>query len=196
MSKNKFEYWLYSDGTDQGSFEDFNAAEKALNNLYYNGEITVWDNVNHEIVKQMGTPDQIAEWEQFLFNEHQISKVPTQGDAYEPDRITNFVHGDLLSSGVPSYEDVIHMDEDKPSDAINPKHYQDVVPGMQYMKCMEYMLEGKVGVEAHLLGQVYKYLMRLGKKDPKEQDAGKAKWYLDCLTKYYKTDTVDTDNNG
>jgi hypothetical protein len=80
------------------------------------------------------------------------------------------------------------------TDAINPAHYQDIVPGLQYMQVMAHTLKGFEGVEAHLLGQVYKYLMRLGRKDPKIQDSEKALWYLSCLVKYYKTGTVQVDN--
>jgi hypothetical protein len=71
-------------------------------------------------------------------------------------------------------------------DAINPKHYQDIVPGMQYMEMMQYMLPranlDQLG--SHLLGQVYKYEMRLGKKDADIQELFKAKWYLDYLLAY------------
>ena len=68
-------------------------------------------------------------------------------------------------------------------DHINPQHYKDIVPGYEYMDCMEHMLQGWEGVEAHLLGQVYKYLMRCGKKDAPEQELKKAQWYLERLIK-------------
>ncbi len=61
---------------------------------------------------------------------------------------------------------------------VNPGHYQDIVPGFSYSEAMEHILKGHDGLEAHLLGQVYKYLMRLGKKDGKLQDSKKAHWYL------------------
>jgi hypothetical protein len=82
------------------------------------------------------------------------------------------------------------------TDAINPAHYQDVVPGMQYMECMQYMLKDFNGVESHLLGQVYKYLMRLKKKDPVLQDSKKALWYLEELVKYYETGEVNLKDKG
>ena len=72
------------------------------------------------------------------------------------------------------------------ADAVNPKHYKDIIPGYQYIQLMEYMLAGKTGVEAHLLGQIYKYATRLGKKDSLEQDASKIAWYACCLRDYYK----------
>jgi hypothetical protein len=78
---------------------------------------------------------------------------------------------------------------------VSGNHYNDVVPGMQYMEMMQYMLEGKSGVEAHLFGQVYKYLMRAGKKDDYEQDIRKARWYTNCLVKYVQTNKIDVENN-
>lgn len=84
---------------------------------------------------------------------------------------------------------------DNISKAVSGSHYNDVVPGFQYMQMMQYMLDGKDGVEAHLLGQVYKYLMRSGKKDDVEQEYRKARWYLNCLVKFKQTGIVDPNNN-
>ena len=86
-------------------------------------------------------------------------------------------------------------EHDSISKAVSGSHYNDVVPGYQYMEMMQHMLEGKEGVEAHLLGQVYKYLMRAGKKDDVEQEYRKARWYLNCLVKFMQTGKVDPNNN-
>jgi coenzyme F420-reducing hydrogenase alpha subunit len=69
-------------------------------------------------------------------------------------------------------------------DHINPQHYKNVAAGKQYMELMVDMLQGKSGVEAHLFGQVYKYLMRCGSKDQEVQELNKALWYLQALIKY------------
>lgn len=69
-------------------------------------------------------------------------------------------------------------------DHINPPHYKNVAAGKQYMELMVDMLAGKSGVEAHLFGQVYKYLMRCGGKDQETQELNKALWYLQALIKY------------
>ena len=61
--------------------------------------------------------------------------------------------------------------------AVDPKHYKDIIPGYQYMNLMEWLLIPFQGVEAHLMGQIYKYLMRYGKKDNKVQELGKVEWY-------------------
>jgi len=77
-------------------------------------------------------------------------------------------------------------------DHINPTHYKGVAAGKQYIELMQDLLEGYSGVEAHLLGQIYKYSMRLGKKDSKEQDATKISWYAQCLANYYRTGKIET----
>ena len=52
------------------------------------------------------------------------------------------------------------------------------------MDMMVYMLDDFDGVEAHLMGQIYKYLMRYGKKDSKLQELQKVEWYLTYLIKH------------
>lgn len=69
------------------------------------------------------------------------------------------------------------MEQDK----ISPKHYKEILPGYEYMDMMVFMLKDLEGAEAHLMGQVYKYLMRYGKKDDKLQELKKAQWYLNYL---------------
>jgi len=70
------------------------------------------------------------------------------------------------------------------NNAISPKHYKEIVPGYEYMDMMVYMLDDFDGVEAHLMGQIYKYLMRYGKKDSKLQELQKVEWYLTYLIKH------------
>ena len=72
----------------------------------------------------------------------------------------------------------------KEPNAINPPHYQNVAAGLQYMELMVDMLANKSGIEAHLFGQVYKYMMRCGKKDKSLQELEKAQWYLNALVNY------------
>lgn len=96
--------------------------------------------------------------------------------------------------GEPEDPEAVQMADER-EHYVSGNHYNDVVPGMQYMEMMQYMLDGKSGVEAHLLGQIYKYLMRAGKKDDYEQDLRKASWYCNCLAKYINTGTVSADDN-
>jgi hypothetical protein len=86
-----------------------------------------------------------------------------------------------------------NREEQTVTDKINPSHYKEIVPGMQYMQMMQYMLKGYEGVEAHLMGQVYKYQMRNGKKDEAVQELSKAVWYLLCEIIYLKTGKVAVD---
>jgi len=94
--------------------------------------------------------------------------------------------------GVPYIEQVkerVKSIMESRDDKINPPHYKNVAAGKQYMELMVDMLENKEGVEAHLFGQVYKYLMRCGNKDEEVQELKKAQWYLNALIKF-KTEGV------
>ena len=74
-----------------------------------------------------------------------------------------------------------------PDGAVNPAHYKEIVPGMEYFDMMDYILKDWKGSQAHALGNAYKYLMRLGKKDDPAQELGKAIWYLERLRNDIKT---------
>lgn len=66
-------------------------------------------------------------------------------------------------------------------DLINePPHYQGKVESID---AIEAVIAGKDPVIAYNVGQVIKYLFRLGKKDDPKQDAKKAKWYLERAIK-------------
>ena len=96
--------------------------------------------------------------------------------------------------------------KEQEKDPINPAHYQDIVPGYQYIDTMEYILKPRQGlieelrvlevpedlireVEAQqfiglLRGQSFKYQMRLGKKDAVKQESQKATWYSNYLVAF------------
>ncbi len=74
-------------------------------------------------------------------------------------------------------------------DAINPSHYQGIVGNYQYIECMEFIL-GYEGLKAHLMGQIYKYMMRMGKKDSEQQELGKVIWYSRCLQILLRDNTI------
>jgi len=82
----------------------------------------------------------------------------------------------------------VSMDTVEQEQIINPAHYK-IIPagnypeGIEYMDLMTYILKHHKGVAAHLLGQIFKYGTRLGKKDDKLQDAKKIQWYADYLVK-------------
>lgn len=80
------------------------------------------------------------------------------------------------------------MEENK-TNAINPAHYKGIVGNYQYIECMEFIL-GFEGLKAHLIGQIYKYMMRLGKKDSEQQELGKVIWYSRCLAILLRDGTI------
>ena len=96
-------------------------------------------------------------------------------------------------------------EEDKIAAAVDPKHYFIIPPeayerfpeGLQYQHIMYYVLANHEPRVANLLAQVFKYLLRGGKKDDVEQEFRKAKWYLDFMLEeaipYVKTFYTDAD---
>ena len=74
-------------------------------------------------------------------------------------------------------------------DQINPDHYQGIIGDYQYIECMEFIL-GYNGLKSHLLGQIYKYLMRMGKKDNELQETRKVVWYTRCLEILQRDGTI------
>ena len=96
---------------------------------------------------------------------------------------------DVISKDLDFHGKFEEMDSWTQEQIINPKHYK-MIPkeayarhpeGLEYMDLMEYILEHHDGVESHLLGQIFKYACRLGKKDSKLQDAKKIAWYANRL---------------
>jgi hypothetical protein len=77
---------------------------------------------------------------------------------------------------------------------INPKHYKlfspddyaDYPKGIEYMDLCDKALAHLSGVESHLVGQILKYALRVGKKDAMEQDATKIEWYATRLVNTVK----------
>jgi hypothetical protein len=87
-----------------------------------------------------------------------------------------------------AWDELDHQEQDA---IINPAHYK-MIPaeaykkypeGLEYMDLMEYILAHHKGIEGHLLGQVFKYACRLGRKDAMGQDAKKIQWYATRLAK-------------
>lgn len=76
------------------------------------------------------------------------------------------------------------------NDKISPAHYKDIIPGYEYMDIMEHVL-GFEGTVEHLRGQIFKYLMRFGKKDARRLESGKVAWYAKRLE-----DVIDRELRG
>jgi hypothetical protein len=94
------------------------------------------------------------------------------GKVFGGDKAAPDFHGDFAA-----------MDKCTQDQIINPKHYKDILPGYEYMQMMEHIL-GSEGVKAHLKGQIWKYLCRLGSKDSETQELGKIIWYSEYLKDY------------
>jgi len=86
------------------------------------------------------------------------------------------------------------MSDEVKDSIINPKHYKIFAPedyakypdGIEYMDLCDNALAHLSGVESHLVGQILKYTLRIGKKDAMEQDATKIEWYASRLVNTVK----------
>lgn len=92
----------------------------------------------------------------------------------------------LLEEEVDFHGDFQSMDEKMREEIINPKHYKIVPPGnypdgIEYMDLCVHALSHLDGVKAHLVGQILKYALRVGKKDDFLQDSRKIEWYANYL---------------
>jgi hypothetical protein len=124
------------------------------------------------IIKTIKTIKDVEEHSEILMAERKIAT-----DEGMAEQIIDF-HG--------KFED---MSQETRDEIINPKHYEVVPPeayskhpdGLEYMDIMQYLLAHHSGVQAHLLGQIFKYAIRLGQKDAKLQDAKKIQWYANYL---------------
>ena len=80
------------------------------------------------------------------------------------------------------------MDDAAQDAIINPKHYK-IIPagnypnGLEYMDICDHALAHLDGVKSHLVGQILKYALRVGKKDAFLQDSRKIEWYAKRLVK-------------
>jgi hypothetical protein len=103
------------------------------------------------------------------------------------------IHGDMYESYLMAKHQGNPVPKETPKlsaaeAAADPAHYKDIVPGYEYMQLMEHLL-GYEGTVAHLKGQIYKYLMRCGKKDDPYQEMLKVQWYSNYLTEMMKRKT-------
>jgi len=124
-------------------------------------------------------------------NNPPVNAVPSTAFTETPDVVFEIVDDKIESAVVGELPKIkikkIYSDDP----VINPKHYkmipkeayQKYPEGLEYMDLMEYILKHHEGVEGHLLGQIFKYACRLGRKDSIIQDAKKIEWYANRLVK-------------
>jgi len=143
-----------------------------------------------EIKQQTGFYDKIGQMHKEADAEAMAIEGPTFDEAATPFEPSLFAQK-YLNAETNFHGDFDKLDADAKDEIINPKHYKMIPPeaytlnpeGLEYMDLMVYLLETHSGVQAHLLGQIYKYACRLGKKDSKLQDASKIAWYAERLVK-------------
>ena len=144
--------------------------------------------------------ESIEEERQELYN--QLNTIYDEDGLYPCDENVCFCDTDddtCLHEGEESTETDFHGDFSGMSDEvkdsiINPKHYKIFAPedyvdypdGIEYMDLCDKALAHLSGVESHLVGQILKYTLRVGKKDAMEQDATKIQWYATRLVETVK----------
>lgn len=84
---------------------------------------------------------------------------------------------------------------------VSPAHYKGVLTipasrlssfinadgslSLQYIEIMEFVMTDEE-FQGHLKGQIWKYLLRIGKKDNAVQEASKSNWYLTYFVNWLK----------
>jgi hypothetical protein len=124
---------------------------------------------------------QEADEEEEMFKNRILGRIAQEADGMEV--VTPDFHGDFSD-----------MEDALQEAIINPKHYKlfskedySAYPnGIEYMDLCDKALAHLSGVEAHLVGQILKYTLRVGKKDAMEQDAKKIEWYATRLVNTVK----------
>ncbi len=115
-----------------------------------------------------------------------LKELFTDGSGYDPDALDDYVKRVNFHGG---------FDKDDRDAIINPSHYKTIPAGnypdgIEYMDLCVFTLAHLKGVEAHLVGQILKYTLRVGKKDAKLQDAMKIQWYANFLVNHLERPNV------
>jgi len=132
----------------------------------------------------------------------QLNKIYDEDGLYPCDENVCFcdtdddtcLHEDEEAIKTDFHGDFSGMSEEVKDSIINPKHYKIFAPedyvdypdGIEYMDLCDKALAHLSGVESHLVGQILKYTLRVGKKDAMEQDATKIQWYATRLVETVK----------
>ena len=89
----------------------------------------------------------------------------------------------LVSHGMDEDKIVEQIIEAEAQDTGSRDYYKDVIPGYEYFQLMEHLL-GHEGFVGHCRGQVFKYMLRFGKKDDVLLEVTKVAWYSAYLKEY------------
>jgi hypothetical protein len=150
----------------------------ALNYLTDMQDIQWW---SEHLINLRYNEESEADEEEEVFKNRILGRIAQEADGMEV--VTPDFHGDFSDMEGALQEAII-----------NPKHYKlfskedySAYPnGIEYMDLCDKALAHLTGVEAHLVGQILKYTLRVGKKDAMEQDAKKIEWYATRLVNTIK----------
>jgi hypothetical protein len=170
--------------------------------IYEGGYIEVYDNEKNTIVATLRDQIDLEGWQTKLERDYAwkpLKKSEPLIGLGEPEPFTAAIDEKLWGA---DYKDGKHTDirytnpcneislkieqaAQEHKDHINPAHYKDIVPNMQFAEMMQHMLKQcKDPFEGAMLYCTFKYLVRNGKKDDMLQEYKKAKWYLDYIIAY------------
>jgi hypothetical protein len=171
---------LFQDGKTMGNCEIV-VLDNDIGALRYITDIEGIQRWSEHLMNLRYNEQQEADEEEEMFKNRILGRIAQEADGMEV--VTPDFHGDFSD-----------MEDALQEAIINPKHYKlfskedySAYPnGIEYMDLCDKALAHLSGVEAHLVGQILKYTLRVGKKDAMEQDAKKIEWYATRLVNTVK----------
>jgi hypothetical protein len=171
---------LFQDGKTKGYCEIV-VLDNDVGALRYITDIEGIQRWSEHLMNLRYNEQQEADEEEEMFKNRILGRIAQEADGMEV--VTPDFHGDFSD-----------MEDALQEAIINPKHYKlfskedySAYPnGIEYMDLCDKALAHLSGVEAHLVGQILKYTLRVGKKDAMEQDAKKIEWYATRLVNTVK----------
>lgn len=139
-----------------------------------------------EVVEQ----EQQESYEDFMGRMYRETALDAKNFVDESESLEGILNAAMESlnrqGDVDFHGDFEDMDDAARDAIINPKHYKTIPAGnypngLEYMDICEHALSHLDGVKSHLVGQILKYTLRVGKKDAFLQDARKIEWYAKRL---------------
>jgi hypothetical protein len=124
--------------------------------------IEIWDNINESSMRTLHTAEDLDDFTTMLERRVWRDKPVTVS---EP------------ASDVSAKQKI--------AEAVNPSHYKEYLPELEWLEAMQYRYSGECFVAAVDL-QIRKYMDREGKKDAVVQESLKALWYMRFKTAFMK----------
>jgi hypothetical protein len=190
---------LFQDGKTKGYCEIV-VIDNDIGALRYITDIEGIQRWSEHLMNLRYNEQQEADEEEEMFKNRILGRIAQEADGMEVVEPQES-HGDFMTRSHKEADDkpdfhgeFSDMEAALQEAIINPKHYKlfspedyaDYPNGLEYMDLCDKALAHLTGVEAHLVGQILKYTLRIGKKDAKEQDAKKIEWYATRLVNTVK----------